>query len=176
MYDEDSTTKTWACINEIPSSKPENAIMKTKGIRPKKKNIKPDVIILYANPLKIFNNIWPLNILAASLSPNETFLDKYEINSINTNRGNKPKGQPEGTKREKNFKPCFIKPRYVAPNTTVKLIKKVKIKWELEAKLYGTIPIRLLIKTNINNEYINGKYICPLFGFIWFVTMLYIVA
>jgi hypothetical protein len=35
----------------------------------------------------------------------ETFLAKYEINSINTNKGSKPKGQPEGTNKEKNFKP-----------------------------------------------------------------------
>ena len=91
--------------------------------------------MLYAKPLRIFNSIWPLSMLAASLRPNDTFLDKYEINSITTNKGNKPKGQPEGTNREKNLKPCFIKPKYVAPNTTVKLIEKVRIKWEVDAKL-----------------------------------------
>lgn len=46
-------------------------------------------------------------MLAASLSPNETFLARYEINSINTSKGNKPKGQPEGTNKEKNLKLCF---------------------------------------------------------------------
>ena len=29
------------------------------------------------------------------------FLAKYEINSINTNKGSKPKGQPAGTNKEK---------------------------------------------------------------------------
>ena len=29
---------------------------------------------------------------------------------------------------------------------------------------------------NINNAYMNGKYTCPLLGFIWFVTILWIVA
>ena len=52
----------------------------------------------------------PLNILAANLKPKDIFLAKYEINSIKTNKGNKPKGQPEGTSKEKNSKPCFWKP------------------------------------------------------------------
>ena len=63
-------------------------------------------------------------MLAANLSPKETFLARYEINSINTSRGNKPKGQPAGTNREKNFKPCFWNPKMVAPKTTVKLMRK----------------------------------------------------
>ena len=98
-------------------------------------------------------------MLAASLKPNETFLDKYDINSINTNKGNNPKGQPEGTNSEKNLSPCFWKPKIVAPKTTVKLIQNVNIKCDVEAKLYGIIPIKLFTNININNEYINGKYI-----------------
>ena len=39
-----------------------------------------------------------------------------------------------------------------------------------------TIPIKLFINININRAYINGKYICPFLGFIWFVTILCIVA
>ena len=76
---------------------------------------------------------------------------RYEINSIITNKGNKPKGQPAGTNKEKNSKPCLLKPNIVAPKTTVKLRKNVSIKWEVEAKLYGTIPIKLLTKININS-------------------------
>ena len=102
--------------------------MKAKGTRPKKKNINPEVIILYVKPARIFNNICPLKILAANLSPNEIFLAKYEINSIKTNKGNKPKGQPAGTNKEKNSKPCFWKPNIVAPKTTVKLRANVNIK------------------------------------------------
>ena len=94
-------------MKAIPSSKPENAIINAKGINPKKKKIKPDVIILYVKPAKIFNNMCPLNILAPNLSPNETFLDKYEINSIKTSNGNKAKGQPAGTNNEKNSSLCF---------------------------------------------------------------------
>ena len=33
-------------MNAIPNSKPEKAIIKAKGIKPKKKKINPDVIIL----------------------------------------------------------------------------------------------------------------------------------
>jgi hypothetical protein len=67
-------------------------------------------------------------MLAANLSPKDTFLAKYEINSINTNKGNNPKGQPAGTNKEKNFNPCSLNPNIVAPNTTVKLSENVKIK------------------------------------------------
>ena len=102
--------------------------MKTKGIRPKKKKINPEVIMLYVKPASIFNNICPDNILAANLNPKEIFLAKYDMNSIKTNKGNNPKGQPAGTNKEKNSKPCLWKPKIVAPKTTVKLIAKVKIK------------------------------------------------
>ena len=61
-------------------------------------------------------------MLAASLSPSEIFLAKYEINSINTSKGNKTRGQPAGTNKEKNLKPCFIKPNIVEPKTILKLI------------------------------------------------------
>ena len=83
----------------------------------------------------MFNNIWPESILAANLSPNEIFLAKYEINSIKTNKGNRPKGQPAGTNKEKNSNPCFWKPNIVAPKTTVKLRANVNIKWLVDAKL-----------------------------------------
>jgi hypothetical protein len=50
------------------------------------------------------------------------------MNSIKTNKGNKPKGQPAGTSREKNFNPCFWKPKIVAPKTIVKLRANVNTK------------------------------------------------
>ena len=115
-------------MNAIPNSNPLKAIMKAKGIRPKKKNIIPEVIILYVKPAKIFNNICPESILAANLSPKEIFLAKQEINSIKTNRGNKLNGQPAGTNSEKNSNPCFWKPNIVAPKTTVKLRANVNTK------------------------------------------------
>ena len=90
--------------------------------------MKPEVIMLYVKPAKIFSNMCPLNILAASLKPKEIFLAKYDINSIKTRRGSSPKGQPAGTKREKNSKPCFWKPNIVAPKTIVKLKANVKTK------------------------------------------------
>ena len=74
-------------------------------------------------------------MLAANLSPKDTFLAKYDMNSINTKRGNKPKGQPAGTNKEKNFNPCSLNPRTVAPNTTVKLSENVNIKCDVDAKL-----------------------------------------
>ena len=135
MYEQDNTTKTCDCINAIPSSKPENAIINVRGNNPNMKKINPEFIILYVNPLKIFNSIWPAVIFAANLKPKEIFLAKYEINSIRTNKGNKGKGQPAGTKREKNCKPCFWNPNIVAPKPIVKLSANVKIKWLVDAKL-----------------------------------------
>lgn len=67
-------------------------------------------------------------MFAANLKPKDTFLDKYEMNSIKTNKGNNPKGHPEGTNNEKNFNPCLCNPKNVAPKTIVKLIENVKIK------------------------------------------------
>ena len=105
-------------------------------------------------------------MFAANLRPKETFLAKYEMNSINTSRGNRPRGQPAGTNKDQKFRPCFLKPKIVAPHTTVKLVKKVKIKCAVGAKPYGIIPIKLFIRININNAQTKGKYICPLFAFI----------
>ena len=120
--------------------------------------------------------MWPLKILAPSLRPKETFLDKYDMNSIKTNKGNNPNGQPEGTNKEKNLNAWIWNPNIVAPITIVKLIEKVKIKCDVGAKLYGTIPTKLFIKIYINKDEIKGKNIWPLFVFIWFIIILYIVA
>ena len=70
----------------------------------------------------------PDKILAANLKPKDIFLARYDINSIRTNKGNKAKGQPAGTKREKNTKPCFWNPNIVVPKTIVKLKANVNTK------------------------------------------------
>ena len=124
----------------------------------------------------MLSSIWPLKILAPSLSPSETFLAKYEINSINTNRGSSTKGQPAGTKRDKIFVPCFWSPKIVAPTTIVKLRKNVRLKCDVEARLYGIIPTKLFSRIKINNAKMKGKKFCPFIAFIWFITILYIVA
>lgn len=61
MYEQDSTTNTWACMNAIPISKAENAIIKLNGNNATIKYKKPEFIILYVKPLKMFNNMWPDN-------------------------------------------------------------------------------------------------------------------
>ena len=128
MYEQDNTTNTCDCMKAIPSSNPENAIIKASGNSPRKKKIIPELIILYVKPLSILSNICPLNTLAANLSPRDTLRARYEIVSMITNKGNNPKGQPAGTNKEKNFNPCSLKPKTVAPNTTVKLSENVNIK------------------------------------------------
>jgi hypothetical protein len=163
-------------MKAIPISNPEKARINNNGSIPSIKYIIPLLIILYVKPAKMLRSIWPLKILAPNLSPSETFLDKYDINSINTSKGNNPSGQPAGTNNEKNFSLCTWNPKIVAPITTVKLIEKVNIKCDVGAKLYGTIPTKLFISIKINNDDINGKKICPLFALIWFITILYTVA
>jgi hypothetical protein len=150
--------------------------MNTSGTKPKKKKIKPELMMLKVNPDNIFNNMCPDKILAARRSPRLTFLDKYDKNSINTNKGNKPKGHPAGTNKEKNASLCSFNPMIVAPKTTVKLRENVNTTCDVDAKLYGTIPIKLFISININNTYIKGKYTCPFLLFIWLVTILTMVA
>ena len=83
----------------------------------------------------MFKSMWPDNMLAANLNPNDTFLARYEMNSIKTNKGSKASGQPDGTNNEKNFKLWKINPNIVAPKTIVKLNEKVNTKWLVEAKL-----------------------------------------
>jgi hypothetical protein len=46
-------------------------------------------------------------MFAPKRRPKEIFLAKYDMNSIRTNKGSKAKGQPAGTSKEKNSKPCF---------------------------------------------------------------------
>jgi len=46
---------------------------------------------------------------------------------------------------KKNLKECIWKPSIVAPITIVKLNENVKIKCDVGAKLYGTIPTKLFI-------------------------------
>ena len=48
-------------MNAIPNSKPENAIIKANGNKPNIKKIIPEFMMLYVNPLSIFNNICPDN-------------------------------------------------------------------------------------------------------------------
>jgi hypothetical protein len=115
-------------MNAIPSSSPEKATIKAKGNMPRIKNITPELIMLYVNPLSILSNICPDRILAASLRPNEIFLARYDMNSISTSKGNRPNGQPAGTSKEKKFNPCMFSPKIVAPSTTVKLNEKVRMK------------------------------------------------
>ena len=91
-------------------------------------------------------------MFAANLRPKETFLAKNEINSMSTSSGNNPRGQPLGTKREKNPSLCSTKPSMVHPKTTLKLMKKVRIKCEVGAKLYGTIPIKLLTSMKTSKQ------------------------
>ena len=50
--------------------------MNVNGNNPKINKMIPELIILYVNPLNMFNSIWSYKILAANLSPKDTFLGK----------------------------------------------------------------------------------------------------
>lgn len=122
-------------MNEIPNSNPQKAIIKDNGSKPTIKNIRPPVMILNVKELKINSKRCPAVIFAANLKPRDTLRARYDTNSIRTRRGTSPRGQPAGTNREKNWTPCVLNPRIVAPSTILKLKEKVKRKCEVEAKL-----------------------------------------
>ena len=67
----------------------------------KNKRIPPLVIIVQANPVRTFNKICPLIILAKSRTPKLIIVKKYEITSIITIIGIKANGIPEGKKKPK---------------------------------------------------------------------------
>lgn len=88
------------------------------------------------------------------------------MNSISTKSANKGNGQPDGTNNENSFNLWNTNPKIVAPNTIVKLSENVNTKWLVLAKLYGTIPIKLLHKIKTKSVNMKGKYICPFLSFI----------
>lgn len=73
----------------------------------------------------------PLNMLALKRNPKLIFLDKYDISSMNTSKGNKPKGHPLGTKMEKKFSKYLLIPKILAPITKVKLRENTDMKCEV---------------------------------------------
>lgn len=75
-------------------------------------------------------------MLVAHLSPSKIFLAIYGINFMNIRRGSKVKGQSTDINKKKRLKLRFVNSKIVAPKTTIKLIKNVNIKWEVETKLY----------------------------------------
>ena len=84
------------------------------------------------------------------------------MNSIITKSGSNPMGQPAGTSKEKNFNPCSLNPKTVAPNTTVKLSENVNIKCEVDAKLYGLLyktyrlkKLDYILRTHLLNSLSN---------------------
>lgn len=126
-------------MNAMATSKKEKAIIKANGNKPTIKYKKPKDMILNVNPLRIVSRRWPEKILAPKRKPKDTCLAQYEINSIRTSKGSKPKGVPAGTNSEKNFNPWFRKPNIVLPKTTVKLKAITNRKWLVVAKLYGLL-------------------------------------
>jgi hypothetical protein len=59
-------------MKAIANSRPEKAIINANGNKAKKKKTTPEHIILYVNPLRMFNNICPESMFAANLNPRET--------------------------------------------------------------------------------------------------------
>ena len=96
-------------------------------------------------------------MLLNNRSPREADLAPKEINSIKTNKGTNAKGVPDGTKKEKNFILCSVKPIIATPKNIVKLKPKDTIAEADKAKEYGTFPSKFINNININKEYIKGK-------------------
>ena len=68
--------------------------------------------------------LFPATKLANNRTPNETDLAKYEIVSIKTKSGTKPKGVPPGTKNENHRALCIYRPKIV---TEIKMATLINI-------------------------------------------------
>jgi hypothetical protein len=58
-------------------------------------------------------------MFANSRTPSETARARYEISSISTSNGTSARGVPDGMKYEKNYRPCFWRPRIVTPRKMI---------------------------------------------------------
>ena len=120
MYEQVRIVNTYACINETANSSPIIAKNNPNGSKVSTNITIPAANILYKNVDNIFIKVCPATTLAKSLIPKEKALAKYDTNSINTNKGTKAKGVPEGTKKEKKANLCLAKPKIV---TATKIVK-----------------------------------------------------
>ena len=91
-------------------------------------------------------------MLANNRIPKEKALAKYDTNSINTNKGTKASGVPDGTKKLKNLVLCIDKPKIVTPIRIVKDKPIETIIEEVTVNEYGTLPTKLAIKIKKNIE------------------------
>lgn len=137
-------------MKETAISNPIIAVNKANGIK-----VMKNTKILVENNLikkddKIARSVWPATILANSRRPRLTDLAKYEINSINTNKGTNAAGQPFGTKNEKNLIPCLVKANIVTLKNIVTESPKQTIAELVTAKLYATLDTKLDTKINRN--------------------------
>jgi hypothetical protein len=97
---------TYACITETANSNPIKPIKIVKGIKVNNITINPPLNIWNKKVDKILSNVCPATILANNRTPKEKARAIYDTNSINTNKGTRARGQPDGTKYEKNFILC----------------------------------------------------------------------
>ena len=138
-------------------SKPHKAKKNVNGNNVNINNIKLDENIWYKNVDKIFNKVCPATTLANNRIPNEKAQAKYDTSSINTNKGTKANGVPEGTKYEKNLILCIDNPKIVTPIKIVKERLNDTIIDVVIVNEYGTLPFKLAINMKKNKEYIKGK-------------------
>lgn len=88
---------------------------------------------------------------------------------MGTNKGANAKCIPAGRKNPKKCNPCVLKAIILIPIKSVSAKPKVINMWLVIVKLYGIIPIKLLIIKNEKRKKINGKN-CKPFDPIFFST------
>ena len=112
-------TKAW--IKATANSSPIKPKKIKNGINVNTATIKLPENNLYRKVDKIFNSVCPATILLNNRTPKLAALAKYDTTSINTNKGTKAKGVPEGTKKEKKCNLCLNTANNVTPIKIVKL-------------------------------------------------------
>jgi hypothetical protein len=113
--------------------------------------------ITKANVPKIFNKVWPDIILANNRIAKLKTRVMYEIISIKIMNGIIRKGVPDGRNKKTNL--SLYKQTAIILKAMKKINAKVKVtlKWLITLKLYGNIPLILLINKNKNDKKNAGK-------------------
>lgn len=93
----------------------------------------------------------------------------YDTNSIGTNKGANAKCIPDGRKNPKKCNLWILRAIILIPIKRVNAKLKVTNIWLVIVKLYGIIPIKLLIIKKEKRKKINGKN-CKPFDPIFFST------
>lgn len=131
-----------------------------KGIVLKKHPNKPLVNKVHEKPIKIFNKIWPLIILANNRIAKLNIFEMYEMYSNIIKAGIIATGIPSGKNNSKYFSLWCNTLIIFVPIKKLNEKYKVTIKWLVTVILYGIKPnkLEMKIKQKVKKNNVIGEY------------------